>query len=101
MRQFRFDMRQSREAQVADNVNCYYLGFAAGDLVEVESPLTTNDAGQFKLQAGFKGTVIKVDDDGDVLINFDGNPGKHNWIKKFNLHKLRVICSGLSMTLKN
>mmetsp|Transcript_75938 Transcript_75938/g.198043 ORF Transcript_75938/g.198043 Transcript_75938/m.198043 type:complete len:377 (-) Transcript_75938:507-1637(-) len=62
-----------------------------GATVEVVEAFKSNSKGdRATLEVGQKGTVVKVDEDGDAFIKFDDHKDKE-WVVRANFHKLRFV----------
>jgi len=62
-----------------------------GAAVEVVETFKSNSKGdRATLEVGQKGTVVKVDEDGDAFIKFDDHKDKE-WVVRANFHKLRFV----------
>jgi len=62
-----------------------------GATVEVVEAFKSNSKGdRAALQPGQRGTVVKLDEDGDAFIKFDDHRDKE-WVLRANFHRLRVV----------
>lgn len=62
-----------------------------GAAVEVLETFKSNSKGdKATLKPGQKGTVLKLDEDGDAFIKFDDHTDKE-WVVRANFHKLRAV----------
>lgn len=65
--------------------------FTVGMRIEVSKRFTSNDDSGSTLKRGLKGTITKVDDEGDLCIDFDKKRHHQFWVTKENYEKLRVL----------
>lgn len=66
-----------------------WASVGAGDWVTVKSQLSTDSKEPITLAKGTRGTVIRMDKDGDAIIKFDGHNTRH-WIYKEKFSMLSV-----------
>jgi len=60
-----------------------------GDLLVVKTEVTTDSKEPITLPKGTRGTVVRMDKDGDAIIKFDGHNTRH-WIYKEKFSQLTV-----------
>mmetsp|Transcript_14879 Transcript_14879/g.38197 ORF Transcript_14879/g.38197 Transcript_14879/m.38197 type:complete len:384 (+) Transcript_14879:108-1259(+) len=74
--------------------------FKSGDVVMVLKAMEANSKPKVQLREGERGKVIRIDNDGDALIDFKGHK-LLQWVRHEQYDKLHLACKQLSRQLPN
>jgi len=78
-----------KAAKDAEEATKIHKSVGAGDLITLKSDLTTDSKEPLELKKGTRGTVVRMDKDGDAIIKFDGHNTRH-WVYKEKFSKISV-----------